>query len=345
MFVDKVILTLRAGSGGDGVVAWRREKFIPKGGPAGGDGGKGGTITLQADPQIVSLEDFRNRRIIAARNGMPGSSSTKKGRNGEDLLLKVPCGTFVKDALTGETLFDLTTPLSTLVICQGGKGGRGNFRFRSPTHQAPNVCEEGTPGESKEIELELKLIADVGLIGIPNAGKSSLMSQLTPLEVKIGAYPFTTLFPNLSYIQFEDQSRILVADIPGIIEGAHEDKGLGLAFLKHIERTSVLVYVIDISGIEERDPLGDFEILRSELSSYDPALMDKPSIIVLNKIDVEGSRAHIKRFRKKFSSYPIFEISALEKKGLKPLVEKLRSVVAQEKLAQAEPVVEELPVQ
>ena len=330
MFVDKVTLTLRAGSGGDGVVAWRREKFIPKGGPAGGDGGKGGSITLQAEPQVVSLEYFRNRRIIAANNGMPGSSSTKKGRNGEDLLLKVPCGTLVKDVDTGEVLFDLTAPFSQLLICQGGKGGRGNFHFRSPTHQAPNVCEEGTPGESKEIELELKLIADVGLIGIPNAGKSSLMSKLTPLEVKIGAYPFTTLIPNLSYIQFEDQSRILIADIPGIIEDAHKDKGLGLAFLKHIERTSVLVYVIDISGVEGRDPLGDFEILRHELAAYDPALMNKPSLIVLNKIDVEGAEEHIKRFHKKFSSFKIFDISALEKKGLKPLIEELRAAVNKE---------------
>ncbi len=321
MFVDKVVLTLRAGSGGDGVVAWRREKFIPKGGPAGGDGGQGGSITLQADTQAVSLEDFRNRRIIAAKNGMPGSSSTKKGKNGDDLLLKVPCGTLVKDATTGEILFDLTTPDSHIRICQGGKGGRGNFRFRSPTHQAPNICEEGTSGESKEIELELKLIADVGLIGIPNAGKSSLMSKITPLEVKIGAYPFTTLFPNLSYIQFEDQSRILIADIPGIIEGAHQNRGLGLEFLRHIERTKVLLFVVDISGWEGRSPIGDFTVLQEELRNYDPSLLKRPFLIVINKIDLEGANVHDEEFIQAFSKHKdrIFTISAENGVGIEEL--------------------------
>lgn len=209
---------------------------------------------------------------------------------------------------------------------QGRKGGKGNDRFKSPTNQAPNICTEGLPGEEREIELELKLIADIGLIGMPNAGKSSLMRQVTHLPVKIGAYPFTTLFPNLSYIQYPDQSRVLIADIPGIIEGAHDDKGLGLAFLRHIERTSALVFVIDISGFEGRDPLDDFAVLRQELESYDPALLQKPCLIVLNKIDVEGAKENVQRFREKYPSFEIMEISALQGEGLPPLVARLREL-------------------
>ena len=226
MFVDKVTLTLSAGRGGNGVVAWRREKFIPKGGPCGGDGGKGGSIYLQTNDESVSLEHLRNRRLINAPNGRPGGANNCSGRKGEDIVITVPCGTLIKDASTGEVLLDLTAPGEKLLFCKGGKGGKGNINFKSPTNQAPNICTPGELGQVKEVELELKLIADIGLVGIPNAGKSSLMSQVTDLEVKVGAYPFTTLFPNLSYIQFEDGSRLLVADIPGIIEGAHLDKGL-----------------------------------------------------------------------------------------------------------------------
>ena len=275
MFVDRVRLTLTAGRGGNGIVAWRREKYIPKGGPAGGDGGKGGSIYFETNPESVSLEGLRNRRLIRAQNGACGGPNCRTGKNGEDLILTIPCGTLIKDALTGEVLFDITEAERQEIMCRGGKGGKGNDRFKSPTNQAPNICTEGLPGEEREIELELKLIADIGLIGMPNAGKSSIMRKVTHLPVKIGAYPFTTLFPNLSYIQYPDQSRVLIADIPGIIEGAHDDKGLGLAFLRHIERTSVLVFVIDISGFEGRDPLDDFAVLQHELSSYDPALLQK----------------------------------------------------------------------
>ena len=328
MFFDKIRLSLSAGRGGNGVIAWRRELYVPKGGPSGGDGGNGGSIYLETDPQIASLENLRNRRLISAQNGQPGGGALKKGKNGQDLTLKIPCGTLIKDAKTGKLLFDLTEQGRTELLCKGGKGGKGNNHFKSPTHQAPNICTEGTAGESLEVELELKLIADIGLIGIPNAGKSSLMSQITDLEVKIGAYPFTTLHPNLSYIQFEDLSRILIADIPGIIEGAHADKGLGVAFLKHIERTSVLVFVIDISGMEERDPLSDFEILRQELEAYDPKLLKKPFIVALNKIDLEGAANHSDRFRKKYPQYLSFEISALQNQNLSPLVEAMHTLVA-----------------
>lgn len=330
MFTDSVKLTLRAGKGGNGVVAWRREKYIPKGGPAGGDGGNGGSIILKTDPHIPSLESLRNRRLIQAENGMSGGSSLKKGRNGKDLVLLVPCGTLVKDLQTSSVLFDFTEAGQEYRICQGGKGGKGNNRFKSPTNQAPNICTPGTDGEAKEIELELKLIADIGLIGMPNAGKSTLMSHLTHLPVKIGAYPFTTLFPNLSYIQFPDHSRILIADIPGIIENAHLNKGLGFAFLRHIERSSALLFVIDVSGAEERDPFEDFKVLQKELRAYSPEILKKPFLVLLNKIDEEGAAENMVSFQKRYSfaQETLFPISALHKEGLEPLVQAIQSLVS-----------------
>ncbi len=325
MFIDSVTVTLSAGKGGNGIVAWRREKFIPKGGPAGGNGGKGGSITLRAVPQVLSLESFRNQRLVHAQNGASGGSNQKQGRSGDDLILQVPCGTLIKDAHTQEILFDLTEKNQEFLICQGGRGGKGNMCFKSSTHQAPNICTEGTPGDLREVELELKLIADIGLIGMPNAGKSTLMTKITHVPVKIGAYPFTTLFPNLSYVQFDDYSRILVADIPGIIKDAHADKGLGLAFLKHIERTSALVFVIDISGIEGRDPWEDYQTLRNELRAYNPSLLDKPFIIALNKIDEEDAEENLKLFRAQTSA-PLFPLSALNEIGLDPLLEAMRAI-------------------
>lgn len=328
MFVDSVKIMLRAGAGGNGAIAWRREKYIPKGGPVGGNGGNGGSILLQTDSHVLSLEGFRNRRQIHAENGMPGGTNLCKGRNGKDLILTVPCGTLVKDAGTGETLFDFTDENQEFLICKGGKGGKGNHCFKSPTNQAPNICTPGTDGQEREIELELKLIADVGLIGMPNAGKSTLMSQITHVPVKIGAYPFTTLYPNLSYVQFDDFSRVLVADIPGIIEDAHQNRGLGIAFLRHIERSSVLLFVIDVSGFEGRDPLSDFTILRNELQAYRPEMLDKPFIVALNKIDEEGADEQLKNF---YANYPfaketLFPISAMHGQGLDSLTEAMRQL-------------------
>lgn len=309
------------------MIAWRREKYIPKGGPCGGDGGKGGSIYIETESQVVSLENYRNRRIINAQNGQPGGYNFCTGKNGEDIILRIPRGTLVKNALTGEVLHDFIEDSRKELLCKGGKGGKGNDRFKTPTNQAPYICTEGTEGETLEIELELKLIADVGLIGMPNAGKSSLMSCITHLPVKIGAYPFTTLFPNLSYIHCPDQSRILVADIPGIIEGAHLDRGLGFEFLRHIERSAALIYVIDASGIEGRDPIDDFRVLQNELRAYQPELLEKPSLIVLNKMDVEGAQENIERFRQEVTSAEIFVISALEKAGLPPLLEAIQNLV------------------
>jgi GTPase len=328
MFIDSVIVNLTAGKGGNGVVAWRREKYIPKGGPAGGNGGRGGSIILRADPQMLSLEAFRNRRLLRAENGGSGGTNQKQGHSGDDLILSVPCGTLVKDVETREVLFDFTEKGQELPICRGGRGGKGNVCFKSPTNQAPNICTEGTLGETREVELELKLIADIGLIGMPNAGKSTLMSKITHVPVKIAAYPFTTLSPNLSYIQCEDYSRILVADIPGIIKDAHLDKGLGLSFLKHIERTSALVFVVDISGFEERNPFEDFMILQEELKMYDPELLKKPFLVALNKIDAEGAQEQALNFRSRSTFDPslIFEISALEEQGIPPLINAMQKL-------------------
>lgn len=322
MFVDRVIIQFTAGKGGNGVVAWRREKFIPKGGPTGGNGGKGGSIILESDTEISSLDWFRHRRLIKAKNGADGGSSSCHGRDGESLVLKVPCGTLVKDAKTQEVLHDFTTDGERWILCKGGKGGRGNETFKTPTNRAPNQCTPGTYGEEKEIELELKLIADVGLVGFPNAGKSTLISSLAGLQVKVAAYPFTTLQPNLGFIELSDYTRIYLADIPGIIEGASQDRGLGLEFLRHIERTKLLIFVLDASGIDGRTPTHDFKVLRNEIGEYNPELLERPYLVALNKNDTEESVDLIKEFHRSFAfgEDQLFEISAAAGFGLQPLV-------------------------
>ena len=316
MFIDRVVLQLSAGRGGNGVIAWHRAKYIPKGGPAGGDGGNGGSLFISADSEIYSLDHLRNRRIIKAQNGIQGGSNNCKGKNGQDLTLKVPLGTLVRDARTNEVLFDLTKKGDSLQICRGGKGGKGNTRFKTSTHQAPYVCTEGTPGEEKEVELELKLIADIGLVGMPNAGKSTLISRLAHIAVKIAPYPFTTLQPNLGVLHFNTDKKALIADIPGIIENAHQNKGLGLSFLRHIERTSILVFLIELAPNQERDPFEEFQLLRRELQTHNSSLLEKPFLVVLNKIDLEGARELAESFKKQYQGNNLFEISALENQGL-----------------------------
>lgn len=321
MFVDQVTLQLSAGKGGDGVIGWRREKYIPKGGPAGGDGGHGGSIILEADPQVHSLEDYRNHRIIKAQNGQPGGGNNRTGKNGSDLILKVPMGTLVKDSATKEILYDLTDKGQRWKICAGGRGGKGNSRFKTSTNQAPFICTPGTFGETKEIELELKLIADIGFVGMPNAGKSTLIKELAHIQVKIAPYPFTTLKPNLGIVEFEDYSRVLLADIPGIIRDAHADKGLGLSFLKHIERTLALVYVIEVAPWQERDPYEELLMLRNELKAYNPEMLEKPFLVALNKIDQEEAEPLIQSFVKNYPFDPstLFQISALKGTGVEEL--------------------------
>ncbi|MCC6127827.1 MAG: GTPase ObgE [Chlamydiae bacterium] len=329
MFVDQVALKLSAGKGGDGVIGWRREKYIPKGGPAGGDGGHGGSIILEADPQVHSLEAYRNHRIIRAQNGAPGGGNNRTGKNGSDLVLKVPMGTLVKDLASKEVLYDLTEKGQRWKVCFGGNGGKGNSRFKTSTNQAPFICTPGTPGEEKEIELELKLIADIGFVGMPNAGKSTLIKELAHIEVKIAPYPFTTLRPNLGILEFDDYSRVLLADIPGIIKDAHADKGLGLAFLKHIERTLALVYVIEAAPWQERDPYEELLMLRKELEVYNPEMLQKPFLVAINKIDQEDAAPLIRSFVEKYPFDPstLFQISALHGTGTEPLKKAIQSIL------------------
>jgi len=322
MFIDRVKIECRAGSGGNGAIAWRREKFIPKGGPSGGDGGRGGSVIFRADHNVYSLDWFTYKRILSAENGQAGSGGTKHGRNGEDLIIKIPCGTTLKDSKTGELLFDFIKDGDEFALCVGGKGGRGNHHFRSATNRAPNISTPGKEGGIRFVELELKLIADVGIIGLPNAGKSTLIKKLCAVKVKIGAYPFTTLTPNLGYMHFKEGAKLLLADIPGIIRGASQNKGLGIEFLRHIERTKALLYVIDSSmGI-----IDDFEILQSELTAYDPKLLERPFMIVLNKCDLEDSAEHIKAFKKKFAKFKkeIVVVSAEEGEGCDVLRKRLQ---------------------
>jgi len=325
MFIDRVTVQFSAGKGGNGVVAWRREKYIPKGGPAGGNGGKGGSVLLESSAQISSLDWFRHRRLIKADNGGDGGGNCRQGRNGKDLILKVPCGTLVKNAVDGTVLHDFTEEGEQWTLCRGGRGGRGNDSFKTPTNRAPNQCTAGTPGEMQQIELELKLIADVGLVGFPNAGKSTLISSLAGMRVKVAAYPFTTLQPNIGYIELENYQRIYIADIPGIIEGASGNRGLGLEFLRHIERTKLLIFVLDASGIDGRTPSHDFRVLRQEMGAYHPELLERPFLVALNKIDTEEAADHIEQFQHDYQFPPqtLFKISAIYGEGLEDLMREI----------------------
>jgi GTP-binding protein len=289
-------------------------------------------VVLEVDEQLPSLDEFRYHRLLKAENGRCGGANQSQGRTGRDRIVKVPCGTLIKDPETGEVLHDLTDAGQRIVLCKGGRGGRGNASFKSPTNRAPTKATEGTPGEQCELELELKLIADVGLVGFPNAGKSTLISALSKVHVRIAPYPFTTLQPNLGYIEFDDFSRVLIADIPGIIGGAHQNRGLGHEFLRHIERTKVLIYVVDASGIDGRSAAEDLKVLRDELGKYNPEMLDKPYLVALNKVDVEGIEEQIKEFHAQYDLDPsrLIQISAQEGLHLAEFREAMRA------LAQAE---------
>ena len=310
MFIDVAKIELKAGKGGDGSVAFRREKYEPSGGPAGGDGGDGGSIIIVGDKDIKTLMDYSYRSIYKAENGGDGRNKKQFGKKGEDLILKVPVGTLIKDYDTDTVIYDVKHDKEEFVICKGGKGGKGNVHFKSSIRQAPRFAEPGTKGEEKTIKLELKLLADVGLIGLPNVGKSTLLSIMSNARPKIANYHFTTLEPNLGVCKVGEKSFVL-ADIPGLIEGASEGLGLGHDFLKHIERTKILVHVLDISGSEGRNPIEDFELINSELASYNIKLNDKKMLVVLNKTDL-GAEDNIKEFREKYSDKvdEIVEISA-----------------------------------
>ncbi len=336
-YIDKVILTLSAGRGGNGKVAWIRTRFLAKGGPSGGNGGKGGSIIIQVSKDLLSLDHFRNTRIVKAENGADGGTCQCQGKKGLDRIIKVPCGTLIKDLSTGEVIRDLIKDGEQFVICEGGKGGLGNDHFKTPTNRTPNIATPGKPGISMQLEFELKLIADIGFVGLPNAGKSTLLNALTATQVKIGDYPFTTLKPNLSYIEFDNYSRIYLADIPGIIKDAHIGRGLGIEFLRHIERTKVLIFVVDLAKEHEDDPLHDLNLLREELELYDPTLLEKPFIVALNKSDLPEAEGHLKQFMQNypFPKETIFPISAKEKQNLEPFIKAMRNMAGAPKTQNA----------
>jgi len=332
MFVDQVRVILRAGKGGDGCVSFRREWGVPKGGPDGGRGGDGGSIFLEAEPGLSSLSYFRFHPINAARKGAPGEGNNRSGKKGEDLTMRVPVGTVVKEASTGKLLFDFLTSGQRFLAARGGKGGRGNATYATPTHRTPREWQPGMPGEEKELILELKLIADVGLVGFPNVGKSTLISRISAAKPLIADYPFTTLSPHLGVVDVGGDRSFVVADIPGLIEGAHLGHGLGIRFLKHIERTKVLVHIIDVSPYSGRDPVKDFRVVMGELGSYGAELSKRPQILVANKIDLlDKDRKRLEAVRRLAArrKLPFFAISAIKQKGLKELVGAMARTLAE----------------
>ena len=328
MFIDSAKIRLKAGRGGDGAVAWRREKYEPAGGPHGGDGGRGGDVIIKADEGLHTLMDFRYKREYKAQNGENGMNKLKYGKAGEDIILKVPVGTLVKDEETGGVIYDFKNKDDEFVICHGGRGGHGNAKYKTSTRRSPNFAQAGTKGEERSVILELKLLADVGLVGFPNVGKSTLLSQVSKARPKISNYHFTTLTPNLGLVSLGPEESFVLADIPGLIEGASQGIGLGDEFLKHIERTGVLIHVLDVSGSENRDPLEDFYKINEELYNYNEKLRDKTQIIFANKIDIPSSKENLEKLKKALSSkYQIIEGSAATGENVKLLMQKAYQLV------------------
>jgi GTP-binding protein len=322
MFIDQVRVSLQAGKGGDGCVSFRREMGVPKGGPDGGHGGNGGSIDFLSDEGLNSLVYFRFHPINKARNGAPGEGANRTGKRGADLVLRVPVGTMIKDEETGDVLFDFLKPGQKFRAAKGGKGGRGNASFATSTHQVPREHEKGRPGEAKELFLELKLIADAGLIGFPNVGKSTLLSKISAARPVIADYPFTTLIPNLGVVYVGADQSFVAADIPGLIEGAHLGHGLGVQFLKHVERTKLLVHIIDVSPYSGRDPVEDFDVVMREIREFNPGLARRKQILVANKVDLLGedrSRLDAVRALAARKKLAFFVISAAKGEGLKQL--------------------------
>ncbi|HAZ0573791.1 TPA: GTPase ObgE [Enterococcus faecium] len=329
MFLDQVTIDVKAGKGGDGMVAFRREKYVPDGGPAGGDGGRGGDVILIVDEGLRTLMDFRFNRHFKAQPGENGMSKGMHGRGSEDTYVKVPQGTTVRDEETGALLGDLIENGQTLVVAKGGRGGRGNIRFASPRNPAPEIAENGEPGQERKIELELKVLADVGLVGFPSVGKSTLLSVISSARPKIGAYHFTTLVPNLGMVTTSDGRSFAAADLPGLIEGASQGVGLGTQFLRHIERTRVILHVIDMSGMEGRDPYEDYLAINKELSTYNLRLLERPQIIVANKMDMPDAPENLVKFKEQLNKekedefaddIPVFPISGVTRQGLDALL-------------------------
>jgi len=329
MFLDSAKIDVKAGKGGDGMVAFRREKYVPDGGPAGGDGGRGGDVILKVDEGLRTLMDFRFNRHFKAQPGENGMSKGMHGRGSDNLIVKVPPGTTVRDAETGSLLGDLTLHGEELVVAKGGRGGRGNTRFATPRNPAPELAENGEPGQERKIELELKVLADVGLVGFPSVGKSTLLSVISSARPKIGAYHFTTLVPNLGMVHLHDGRSFVAADLPGLIEGASQGVGLGTQFLRHIERTRVILHMIDMSGMEGREPFEDYLAINKELEQHNLRLLERPQIVVANKMDMPEAQENLKVFKEKLAELkedefaddiPVFPISGVTRHGLEALL-------------------------
>lgn len=322
MFVDEVILKVKAGNGGDGCTAFRREKYIPDGGPFGGNGGRGANIIFKTDLGLKTLLDLRYQKLIKAPKGANGEGKNKNGKGASDVVIKVPLGTTVKDMDTGLIIADLTRKDDEVIVAKGGRGGRGNTAFATPSNPAPNFSEHGEPGEERTLKVELRLLADVGFVGMPSVGKSTLLSKISASKPKIAAYHFTTLTPNLGVVKTIDNRVFVAADLPGLIKGASLGEGLGDKFLKHIQRTRVIAHILDMSGIEGRDPLEDYEIINKELKNFDPNLILKPQIVIANKMDLENAYLNLKRFKEKYN-IPVYEISAINNQGVDNVLVKI----------------------
>ncbi len=329
MFIDEVRILVKAGDGGNGILAFRREKFVPRGGPSGGDGGRGGDIILVSNPHYNTLLHFRYNPEHKAERGRHGEGSNKTGRDGESTELPVPVGTVVYNDETGDKLFDFTEPNQRFIVAKGGRGGLGNQNFATPTHQAPTEHTPGRPGQERHLRLELKLLADVGLVGFPNAGKSTLISRISAAKPKIADYPFTTLEPNLGVVKRDMERTFVVADIPGLIEGAHEGAGLGIQFLRHIERTKVLVHLVDVSEFSGRDPVEDFKIILKELAAFSDELASKPMLVVATKMDAAQDPDRVAKLKRAAQrrKMPFHRISAVTGEGLEELLFAIEKVV------------------
>jgi GTP-binding protein len=332
-FIDQVKVYVKAGDGGRGCVSFRREKYVPKGGPNGGDGGRGGHVAFKATRDINTLLDIKYQQQYYAKRGQHGMGKNMHGKDGEDLIVPVPLGTLIKDLETDELLADLTTEDQEFIAVKGGRGGLGNSHFKSATRQAPRYAQPGEPGEEKNLILELKLLADVGLIGLPNAGKSTLISVLSSARPKVADYPFTTLVPVLGVVKHEDFKSFVIADIPGLIEGAHKGAGLGFQFLRHVERTSILIHLVDISDMAEGDPVENFEKINKELELYSPELIKKPQAVAATKLDIKGDGKKLDRLERycKDNDYDFFPICAVTGEGIKNLMIYLGNKVEEHK--------------
>ena len=326
MFIDEVIVELQAGDGGNGCMAFRREKYIEMGGPAGGNGGRGSDIIFEVDEGLNTLIDLRYKKVIKGDRGANGLGKGMHGANAKDVHIKVPLGTVITDMDTGFIVADLTKKDDSAVIVKGGRGGRGNIAFATHSNPAPSYCENGEPGEVRKVKIELKLLADVGLVGLPSVGKSTIISKISASKPKIAAYHFTTLSPNLGVVRASNNRSYVVADLPGLIEGASLGEGLGDQFLKHIERTRVIAHIIDMSGIEGRDPYDDYVVINKELENFNKKILEKPQIIIANKKDIESFNENLENFKKKVK-HPIYEISALNNEGLDKVIDVLADML------------------